>query len=636
MPALHGVAKPKKLLSSLMGLTRPMTELRVMIDLTTKQKEILAAEGHALVKGGPGSGKTTVSILKAGNIARERLKRGQRVLFLSFARATVSRVLEAIDEEGELPREVRRQIEVDTYHAFFWRLIKAHGYFLGLPRRLNILTPHNEAVALSDIRNEYKAADKLSAHERAEKKQRENAARLRLAREEGLVCFDLFADFAGQLLHGSDKIRALIANAYPTIVLDEFQDTGPDQWRVIQALGRDSELLALADPEQRIFDFIGADPERLKHFEQEFKISKFDLSDENHRSKGTDLAHFGNDILKGKFSKGSYEGVFFDLFEPNQNQAITKVVTETLQARKRLIADGPENWSLAILVPTKRMTRLVSDTFREPLGNLPRIEHHAVVDMEAAILAAEIIAYALQCHRSGFDPAEVIMLICSYFRGKGGDAPSKTSLQEAARILAAYEAAFERRQAGKDVAKNSVFLPIEAAIHGVRNLGLTGDPDADWVTVRTHFAGAGCKRLEEIATEVRNIRLLERGTQLRESLSQNWRDTGRYADALEIVRQAFIRDHFATNTKPEVGVVVMNMHKAKGKQFDEVIIFEGWPRIAKRKIVANPDRIVRGNLRDNIDDQTRQNFRVSVTRAKRRTTILTPKGNPCVLLIPES
>ncbi|WP_425057249.1 UvrD-helicase domain-containing protein [Rhodovulum visakhapatnamense] len=52
-------------------------------------------------------------------------------------------------------------------------------------------------------------------------------------------------------------------------MFDEFQDTRPGQWRVVKALGERCTLNALADPEQRISELIGADPARLGHFKIE-------------------------------------------------------------------------------------------------------------------------------------------------------------------------------------------------------------------------------------------------------------------------------------------------------------------------------------------------------------------------------
>ncbi|GAO21709.1 UvrD/REP helicase [Alicycliphilus sp. B1] len=603
------------------------------MELTKGQLDVMEADGHLLVTGGPGSGKTTVSIIKAAQIAGQDILPGQRILFLSFARATVSRVVEAIEYEQKIPSATKRLIDVDTYHAFFWRVLKTHGYLIGLPRRLTLLTPPNEAIALSGVRSGFPARN-LSDELKAAKKAAEAAERTRLATEEGRICFDLFAPYVGDILHGSERIRRLVATMYPVIILDEFQDTNDAQWRVVQALGEFCRLIALADPEQRIYDWIGADPARLDHFRKAFTPTEIDLSTDNHRSAGTDIAIFGNDILTGRFRQQEYTGIAFDMFDPFPDPAMTKLVTTIYAARQRLIAQGIEDWSLAILVPTKRMTRLVSDALRHPPAGMAEVVHTATIEMEAAILGAEVIGLLMQPSEDERHFAQFIDLLCNYFQGKDGNEPTQGALKEAASIRSAYEELLANRANGKAIRKNSILVNVLAVYEQVHALVFTGDPDKDWRAVRRVLEDGACKRLKEIAEEVRNIRLLDRGTQLRQQLSQDWRDNG-YRNALTIIRQAFVQEHFSTRAKPESGVVLMNMHKAKGKQFDEVIIFEGWPKRVKREIVANPDRIVRFNSREQINDQARQNFRVSVTRGKRQTTILTPIGDPCVLLLGE-
>ena len=66
----------------------------------------------------------------------------------------------------------------------------------------------------------------------------------------------------------------------------------------------------------------------------------------------------------------------------------------------------------------------------------------------------------------------------------------------------------------------------------------------------------------------------------------------------------------------------MTIHKSKGKEFDEVVIYEG----------THSDRIVRRPDDESSVAQARLSLRVAVSRAKRRVTILTPESRPCELL----
>ena len=354
------------------------------------------------------------------------------------------------------------------------------------------------------------------------------------------------------------------------------------------------------------------------------------LKGDNHRSGGTDILRFGDDVLIGVFANEAYQGVDVLLYPANESQAYSTLITTTHKVRKRLVDGENKKWSLAILVPTKRLTRLVSDAFRSPPAGMRPIHHTAAVDIEAAILAAEIASFLMQppdlFHRSDF-----IKLVCNYFHGKGGDDPSRSAIDEAASVLRAYEDWIDKQKKGKEVRKNSIILPMMNSYEAACEVLLSGDPDKDWHAIRTVLEAGDCARLRDVAIEVRNIRLLERGSQLRQELSHDWRTFNGYPNALAITRKAFIREHFSAHSKVEEGMVVMNMHKSKGKQFDEVIIFEGWPTYVRREMVSNADRIVRSNLTSNLDSQCRQNLRVSITRAKKQTTIPTPDKDPCVV-----
>jgi DNA helicase-2/ATP-dependent DNA helicase PcrA len=137
--------------------------------------------------------------------------------------------------------------------------------------------------------------------------------------------------------------------------------------------------------------------------------------------------------------------------------------------------------------------------------------------------------------------------------------------------------------------------------------------------------GAVHDALKAVAEDARFIRLLHRGTDLRESLAERWRIEGAYNSAREFVSNALLQEHFSSSMRVWRGVNIMTIHKSKGKEFDEVIVFEGW----------RTGRLLRQDATARDIEQARLTLRVAVTRARQRTTFLTPSWASCPLLCPQ-
>lgn len=569
----------------------------------SKRIAILNATGNLLVMGGPGSGKTTIALFKAKELVENgNLKEAQKILFLSFARATISRVEE---QAGNLiPSDIKKSIEINTYHGFIWNILKRHGYLIN-NQAITLLPPHEAAVRFSGIEKGKLPAILNSTFE-----------------DEGLVHFDMFARLCNRLLSESNALRRIVSDVYPVIILDEFQDTNSDEWDLICTLGKDSCLLALADPEQRIYDFRGADPKRITDFIEQFKPTIVDFGTENNRSTGTDIVQYGNDLLAQNNHEKTYNNVIVRKY-PSVVAALKHFYLKCILLRERaqLIKASPDKWSIAVLVPTNSLMLEVSDFLQKVQKvrsdyELPAIAHEVAIETAGPSLAALFVATLLsQGSIKECTATSLLTALLSHILGrKGAQAPTKAD-------TTFCDAIKRYLISGKVFGKNRKALIEECQIlaNTVNQTVLTGNIIADWKTVVDSIKSCSSIYLKQIASDVKYLRLLQKGSQLYVAFDSLWRKSYSYNGAVEAVSLALTQEHFSMSTKTWNGISIMTIHKAKGKEFDIVIIYEGK---YQNRIVSRPDRI----------DQARLNLRVAVTRAKQEAVILTPEEDPCPLL----
>ena len=582
-----------------------MIESQVM-EVCELRQQILDCEGHALVMGGPGSGKTTIALKKAVVRIGAGMTPGQSVLFLSFSRAAVARVGEATRQQ--VPKAQRGMLSMQTFHSFFWTLLSAHAYLLGAPKTLRIFLPADEQV-------EYGTIKKKERNIQNPEWVKWLAERERLFREDGKIAFELFAHNAADLLHRSGHVRRLVAQRHPLIIVDEAQDTDVHAWRCIELLAPLAQIICLADLEQQIFDHLpGIGPERIVAIKAALNPLEIDLGSQNHRSGGTEIATFGQDILLGKVRGSPYAGVSSFSYDPKRAQSsILRMAIGMLQ-RAIKKATGKYGKSIAILTHSGSSAAKISAALNaEPKP----VRHKLSFDEAEAMLTARFAAYLLE------PKLEVNRL---------ADLATALELLAAAKRAAGLAAAKQWARWASKVSDGKV--PTARFVQSVlfvmdelRGQGFSGDPAKDWSGIKRALRNVGDEDLTAVAKNLDYLVAFNRGKRISGGLGAAWVRDGQYTGAREILDIALAQDQILGGVDDPPGVQVMTVHKSKGKQFDGVVVVREGRHDGKQMVSSF---VWWGD--EAPYHRSRKILRVAITRAKVHTLMLGPIYPVCPIV----
>ena len=109
-----------------------------------------------------------------------------------------------------------------------------------------------------------------------------------LKTEANAIDFEDMIIHAANLLETCPDLRQIYRDKYPYLLIDEFQDISPADFRLISLLSEN--LFAVGDDDQAIYGFRGGDSEIMQAFTDQRDVVKYEIT-RNYRSTSTIVEH---------------------------------------------------------------------------------------------------------------------------------------------------------------------------------------------------------------------------------------------------------------------------------------------------------------------------------------------------------
>ena len=371
---------------------------------------VLYGDGPLLVLAGAGSGKTSTMAYRIAHLSSKRKVPTTSILGLSFTRKAAAELKERVSKlvvKTSGPG-TDRGLTITTFHSLCVRILRAHGEKIGFNKDFTILDQTDQIDTLKGILKNIKVDDRKFdpqsiLFEMGQAKNRfmgpDQAQEYflesgRLSPDYAVVASSAFVHYQDKLrsinamdfddllfncvklLEQHDDVRAHYNDRFKYILVDEYQDTNPAQFKLISLLTQKyKNICVVGDDDQSIYAWRGADPSHILEFGKHYPGAKTITLDQNYRSTTTILDAANAVIVKNttrhpKFlwsDKGAGEPIVQFIVEEDRAEAVA-VAEEILRRAQGRVDDKDiqlRPWKdFAVLYRSNPQSRLFEEALR--------------------------------------------------------------------------------------------------------------------------------------------------------------------------------------------------------------------------------------------------------------------------------
>jgi len=285
-------------------------KMKYLDDLNPQQKEaVLHEEGPLLILAGAGSGKTRTVTYRIAHLIRTRKLDPSEIFAVTFTNKAAKEMRERVEA---LLGKSARGMWISTFHSACARILRENIHHLGYGKNFNIIdsadsvnlikscmkdlniserlfSPREMSSRISALKGRVVSADEFRSGAQAFGFDSKLAKvypvyQDRLKASDALDFDDLLMQTA-LLFMQSHETLAEYNERFSHILVDEYQDTNPVQYRLIRMLaGNNQNICVVGDDDQSIYSFRGADLRNILEFEKDYPKTKVIKLEQNYRS----------------------------------------------------------------------------------------------------------------------------------------------------------------------------------------------------------------------------------------------------------------------------------------------------------------------------------------------------------------